>query len=301
MLINGDQTTNGKNLRCLYLLNPRGLFYGECVQIDLAIHPESSRKFICQSTSCYTNSGKACVFPFKYAGRTYSQCITIDNNDVPWCSTGVDDQGHYVKDYWGNCQADCNYNNCPVGYVRAFPDTTCYRIASFKERVKSFDEAENVCQNDGGRLWQPRVSGSFSNIRSLEMDTLSYNALFAIGIKFDPYSGNYTYRNGEEVDEGLFPTLPFRSNEFTSSGGQLCVALESSQLIITPCKQEEDSVIPLYFICESRPDEYIDEKLITYGGDYKVQGRPCVLPFLMNEKYIGIISYFTFLLHIEPF
>ena len=268
----------------MYFFN-QNIYFGECVQNDLKVHPASSRKFICQTTSCYTNSGQACVFPFKYAGRTYSQCITIDNYGVPWCSTGVDDQGFYVKEHWGNCQMNCNYNDCPVGYVRAFPDTTCYKIASFKERVKSFDEAESICQNDGGRLWQPRVSGSFINVQSLERDTLSYNAHFAIGIKFDLQSGNYTYRNGEEVDEGFFPTLPWSSSEFTSNGNQLCVALESGQLVIIPCNQEETSTIPLYFICESRPDQFIDEKLIAYGGDYNVQGKPCVLPFLMNEKY----------------
>ena len=270
--------------KCLFIsTNPgqESLQFGPCYHSSYNL---ASQRFVCQSTSCYTKTGKACIFPFKYAGRTYSQCITKDNGDTPWCSTRVDEEGKYVDGHWSDCHNDCEYNNCPLGYVRSTPDTTCYKIASLKQNVSSFDEAENICQNDRARLWQPRVTGAFRRVYDTETDALNiFSAHYATGIKFDPSSGNFTYRNGEEVDEGFFPTLPRKSSEITlNADEEACVGLESGQLMVMPCQVEENSTRPMYFICEARPDETIDEKLIAYGGE--AQGKPCVFPFLMNEK-----------------
>ena len=52
----------------------------------------------------YTAGGNAkgaiCKFPFNYYGKDTYECITENNNGVPWCATTYD----YTTDYiWGNC------------------------------------------------------------------------------------------------------------------------------------------------------------------------------------------------------
>ena len=39
---------------------------------------------ICQYTECPTKNALDCIFPFKYKGRLYDTCITLDS-DEPWC------------------------------------------------------------------------------------------------------------------------------------------------------------------------------------------------------------------------
>lgn len=34
-------------------------------------------------------SNEACVFPFIYGGNVYTDCVTIDNDGVEWCTTQV--------------------------------------------------------------------------------------------------------------------------------------------------------------------------------------------------------------------
>ena len=54
-------------------------------------HDERS---ICEYTECGTESGKFCEFPFRYKGRLYDTCITMDDKGSQpgdaWCSTSVD-------------------------------------------------------------------------------------------------------------------------------------------------------------------------------------------------------------------
>ena len=46
--------------------------------------------------------GSACVFPFIYAGNAYFDCITVDNDNVPWCATTPNFD---VDGQWGNCRS----------------------------------------------------------------------------------------------------------------------------------------------------------------------------------------------------
>jgi len=46
---------------------------------------------------------KACIFPFIYGGITYSDCTTVANNGVLWCSTKTDSSNNHVPGFWGNC------------------------------------------------------------------------------------------------------------------------------------------------------------------------------------------------------
>ena len=47
-----------------------------------------------------TNTGRRCVFPFKYRGRYYKTCTTVRSRGRPWCAT----TSNYDKDKkWGYC------------------------------------------------------------------------------------------------------------------------------------------------------------------------------------------------------
>ena len=59
---------------------------------------------------------KSCVFPFKYHGVTYYNCIGIDFDDY-WCPTEVDDMGNYIYDEenpytYGVCGPSCPKGDC---------------------------------------------------------------------------------------------------------------------------------------------------------------------------------------------
>jgi len=54
------------------------------------------------------DSGKPCIFPFKYAGETYKKCTTRDSeNGQPWCATSVDSDNYVVDHQWGDCLEGC--------------------------------------------------------------------------------------------------------------------------------------------------------------------------------------------------
>ena len=64
--------------------------------------------------NCTTISGPnpnaMCIFPFEFNGITYHQCTIadIDEGDLPWCSTLIDDSGVHIKGNWGNCGPNCS-------------------------------------------------------------------------------------------------------------------------------------------------------------------------------------------------
>ena len=45
---------------------------------------------------------KKCIFPFKYHGVTYNQCIK-KNHDRLWCSTKTDANDNHLTGEYGNC------------------------------------------------------------------------------------------------------------------------------------------------------------------------------------------------------
>ena len=232
-------------------------------------------KFVCQLSSCYTKTEKACVFPFKYAGRIYNQCIDLLNGGSAWCSTRVDSNGQHVPGFWDNCQENCPLNNCPVGYVRSFPDTTCYRVASLKEKVESFEEAEDICQNEGGRLWQPRVLESVDRILDLEQDLMNYDTYYATGMRKTLGSEKKSYQNGEPVEKEFSMRLQWQQDyevEYEYGQNHLCIVLYQGRFQVVSCTGHNSSSTPLYFICEARP---MDD----------IEGRgTCHFPFSYNSQ-----------------
>jgi len=72
---------------------------------------------VCQTTTLGASPGTPCVFPFTYQGVQYNECITVDNNGVPWCSLTPD----YDSDLeYGNCAPTLKTTNGNV-----IPGTAC--------------------------------------------------------------------------------------------------------------------------------------------------------------------------------
>ena len=63
----------------------------------------------CTTSSAYGNSipTKQCIFPFKYDGKTYHECASVESSHGPWCSYEVDNFGNAVIGKWGVCDAGC--------------------------------------------------------------------------------------------------------------------------------------------------------------------------------------------------
>ena len=56
------------------------------------------------------DAGKPCVFPFKIDNITFNGCTTEgsdDDDDMPRCSTAVDDKGNHERGHWGYCGDGC--------------------------------------------------------------------------------------------------------------------------------------------------------------------------------------------------
>jgi len=53
-----------------------------------------------EGTSGGNSPGQTCKFPFIYKGLSHNECITTDNNFIPWCAT----TGNYdTEKQWGRC------------------------------------------------------------------------------------------------------------------------------------------------------------------------------------------------------
>lgn len=71
------------------------------------------------TTPCSTISGpdpnSECIFPFIYAGKSWTVCTTSDGDHNPWCPTHIEDDGTFtkggrmplVKPHWGYCHSSC--------------------------------------------------------------------------------------------------------------------------------------------------------------------------------------------------
>ena len=63
-------------------------------------------------------SGKPCIFPFRFRDKTYNKCTTTGNDpgdDKAWCSTKTDSSGEHIQGNWGNCALSVI---CPNGRLR---------------------------------------------------------------------------------------------------------------------------------------------------------------------------------------
>lgn len=80
------------------------------VYTNLLTHSGWVRRVMGTGSSCTTEDGRSCVFPFKFRGETYTGCTTDHDPDGrSWCSTQVTDSGVHVENagQWDYCSKNC--------------------------------------------------------------------------------------------------------------------------------------------------------------------------------------------------
>jgi len=75
------------------------------------------------TTTSGPQSGQACVFPFRYKGKVYTECATEDQS-AAWCSTEVDVGGNFVDGKYGFCPSTCPVNGAVTSTTTTTTSTT---------------------------------------------------------------------------------------------------------------------------------------------------------------------------------
>merc|ERR1719282_261967 len=83
--------------------------WGYCMGSCSTTSSTPARKTKPTHSSCQTENGDACVFPFTYQGTLYHECTSVVAGK-PWCFT---DGGG-----WGYCQESCSTTNQPSGSLQ---------------------------------------------------------------------------------------------------------------------------------------------------------------------------------------
>ncbi|TRY78752.1 hypothetical protein TCAL_06219, partial [Tigriopus californicus] len=279
---------------CTKIDSNQNLVAAPCESVS-STTPSFSRA-ICQYTSCFTQTDKVCMFPFKFQGRTYDSCITLGSLDgTPWCPTKLDSNGSYIDSFKGSCLDSCPVNNCPLGYYRLYPDVTCYRISPTNTHalVENFDDAQANCGQEGGRLWEPKNLEALETL--LELNTILHNPLFpgtnaehyfAIGVKLSLIDEVITpvYWDGTPMPENIREHLMvWQDGPPTLNEVGKCVAIFNRAMRPVHCldglfsPQLEDPLANtsrLSYICEARPTETM----------YESPPQVCHFPFKHNGK-----------------
>ena len=111
---------------CIFPFEIDGQAYDGCIynhnslepwcptKVDKLGFPVASRPCVCsermhQSTCSVRppSSDVSCIFPFKYLGKTYTEC-TFDDDTEAWCATALDLFGNMVEGKVARCGGDCN-------------------------------------------------------------------------------------------------------------------------------------------------------------------------------------------------
>ena len=143
---------------------------------------EPDLRALCQKTECLTKENKVCKFPFRFKGRLYDTCITLESQE-PWCSLHVDINHNHIEgdNSRGICSATCNVLNCPVGFEHIEGNCFQFSARTYSDMVRNNSKAEEVCASLGSRLYEPR------NIESFERMESYYGKFFKpVDLKFFP-------------------------------------------------------------------------------------------------------------------
>ena len=102
---------------CIY--NHNGLEPWCPTEVDELSFPVASRPCVHgdpkEQSTCSVippSSPTKCIFPFKYLGKSYTEC-TFDDDTEAWCATGLDLFGNMVGEK-ARCGDDCNVQQPPT-------------------------------------------------------------------------------------------------------------------------------------------------------------------------------------------
>ena len=148
---------NGNNGASASTTGPATFTNLQVVDNEIVYDDGDVRVLACHYTECRTTDNKHCLFPFRYKGRLFSSCITLDSSDS-WCSLNTDENDNHIDDgnSRGECRESCLVQNCPIGFF--WQNGNCYHISAMTsiDLVTDSEKAEQVCHEFGSRLYQPR-------------------------------------------------------------------------------------------------------------------------------------------------
>ena len=226
---------------------------------------------ICEYRHCETVNDNACIFPFKFSGRSYDTCITLGSTDgTAYCATAVDNNGTLTTSE--ECHNRCSVSNCPVGFHPHL--RSCIRVSALHNNdvVTTVDEAEAHCLAMGSRLFQPRSAKSLRSLYRKNKAISSYKiynrnndnlrVILGTNISLDGPSPVPFYRDGTKFPYELIQPSgswswgdPGAPN--TDDPNNTCIHLSRS-LIFANEHCDLGSPVGSY-ICEARPSEALDQ------------------------------------------
>ena len=244
----------------------------------------------CHHTECHTFQNKTCILPFRYKGRLYSTCITIDS-PYAWCSLKTDDNYNHIDDTGnrGQCQESCLVQNCPLGFFHQH--NNCYHISAMtsNDLVNNVYDAEEKCHNLGSRLYQPRdyrlntdlLKGYKEVFKKLFHSITTqpqYLALGAITKQF-PDTGEIYYNDKTRAyflesvvaAQGALDSSTITDQSVIEYYVCLFMGVDGA-LFVEECGNYST---PLGYICEAKP-------LVTKAGN--VEGKQCHFPFNLDAN-----------------
>jgi len=184
---------------------------GHCKNYDLCdsdfIDAETSDS---SESSCKAvngpGNGLSCVFPFKHKGRVYYGCSPpeVNTNNLPWCSTKVDDIGDHITGNWGNCD-----ETCPLPKTGDVDDDCSSILVTGRsqsiagEYLRTYDVAENAPKNP---VWKHTNNDRY-------IFNTGSSVGWRIGKKAHLTSGKSYYKSRQY-------SLPWKSEKWTNSKGR---------------------------------------------------------------------------------
>ena len=252
-------------------------------------NPDKQLMVLCQFTECQTIDSKVCKFPFRFKGRLYDTCITIDS-EYPWCSLSTDTDNNHIggEENKGQCSVSCYVQNCPVGFF--FQNGNCFYMSArtWHDRVDSIHNATQVCSEKGSRLYQPKDLVSFGNLTKIDEEFLGDGKHFqfkvdktfiAIGAFFSQYNNKLiiSYSDGSRAYP-IERKIIEQGDELSSELENGCIVLnEEAKFSFMKCEDFKwlDGSSAVGYVCEARTK-------ITKDGPDKV--KSCHFPFKVEGQ-----------------
>ena len=234
---------------------------------------------VCEYRECKISATESCIFPFKYAGRTYDKCTTagFGNDQLPsWCSLQVDEDGNHITGNEGLCPPECAVSDCPLGFWSHLGTCIQESASTPEDAFGTVTEGENKCKEQGARLYQPRSTRS---LKGLEIKTPQFfnkdntdvkgilgwaNSLHtSLGITSDNSDGDHKlfYKDGSRVPVGLTrdPEGLEWNSPYPILDGTCVLWNEKEKIANLDCEgYSVDSSPYLAYVCEAKPMTTID-------------------------------------------
>ena len=234
---------------------------------------------LCQYSECLTSNNKPCKFPFRYKGRRYDTCITVDS-ESPWCSLDIDVYGNHVDSdsSRGTCQKSCHVQNCPIGFFMY--KESCYLISARtnSDRLYEIDDGEKACNDHGTTLYKPRSFKSFDNMLDTFHQYLRPEKQHYPTLKSHPEDFSFTRIDGKKSESGFTFTdgslgymLEMRFIEDGSSNldsGQCFVINQQGKVVTKNCGHYHSHYVG--YLCQAKLEKTIN------GPD---ANNTCKIPF----------------------